>query len=138
MPAKRTLAVALAALLALSAGAVAGAHGDHKPDHAHEASDDHAEEEQADQADEQEAGDDKADESDEAAENASEPPEAALFGLCKAWGHHPDDGNASSAGPFAFITAPLCEDVEHPGQAPADAGSQADERRPDDAGPPWL
>lgn len=119
MPAKRSVALALAALLALSAGAAAGAHGDHAHENA-----DHAQDEQANDAEAADNG--------SAPDDAGEPPEAAYFGLCTAWGHIPSQ--AQDAGPFSALTQALCDDVEHPSEGHAEAPHDAG--KPAEAGPP--
>lgn len=124
MPAKRTVVLALAALLALSAGAAAGAHGDHAHENADYA---HAADDAPD-----DAGDDRDDSADENASEAPDPPEAASFGLCTAFGHLPSQ--AQDAGPFSALTAALCEDVDHPSDDRADALHEPG--KPAEAGPP--
>lgn len=120
MPAKRSVALALAALLALSAGAAAGAHGDHAHENADHAQDDHANDEAAD------AGNGSA------PDDAGDPPEAAYFGLCTAFSHIPSQ--AQDAGPFSALTQALCDDVEHPSDAHAQAPHEPG--KPAEAGPP--
>lgn len=115
MPAHRTLALALAALLALSAGAAAGAHGENAAD-----PDDHAQAETPDAA-------------------------LFGLCTAWANAHDtPGDGDLASVPPFMALEKALCEDVEHPGdanaQVPDEAADQAHdappfvEDRPDHAG----
>lgn len=115
MPAHRSLALALAALLALSAGAAAGAHGDNAAD-----PDDHAQAETPDAA------------------------LFGLCTAWSNAHDNPGNSSLASVPPFMALQKALCEDVEHPGDAHAqdpseEAADQAHnapfvEDRPDDAG----